>query len=281
MSLGQIMLKTNMAQSLINIGKTFINSESSKFFNVLKEGFQTLTIPRTGRYSFEVIGAGTSFTGHKKELSGARIKGKIQLERGDRITVALGQESKGQIVSGSGATFVVKEGEIQLEPLFIASGAGYSSPNRIYGRASLSVPAEGNEKIGSSGVQVFQNGDVKNFFCAGAGFLESAKVERLSYQSQPPQSYSQGLMGGKGYEYLHKHELEGDFGGGGATFIRELNGEWKVYYGCGGGDTGGSSRIRDDKVCERGGEGSFSVDPNATFDHQFEDYAKCKIEFLN
>ena len=249
---------------------------NSSFFDVLKEGFQTLTIPKSGTYSFEVIGAG----GHYSNLSGARISGKIRLERGEKITVALGQTYKGyDPPSGSGATFVVKETGNRPEPLFVAAGAGYSWSDYNYGRASLAQTANGNEKIGSSGVQKFQNGEEEDFYCAGAGFLEAPKVGRLNEKSEPPQSYSQGLMGGKGY--FHGHELEGGFGGGGATFIRRLNGDWKWYYGCGGGYTGGSSRIRDDQYCDGGGGGSFAADPNATFHHQFEKFGKCEIKCIS
>ena len=88
-------------------------------------------------------------------------------------------------------------------------------------------------------------------------------------------------MGGKGYSYLHGSELEGGFGGGGATLDRQLNGDWKYYFGCGGGYTGGSSRILNDEKCDGGGGRSFAADPNATFDHYYEDFGKCKIKFLN
>ena len=85
-------------------------------------------------------------------------------------------------------------------------------------------------------------------------------------------------MGGIGYS--NRSELEGGFGGGGATFIRRLNGCWVYYYGCGGGYTGGSGRIRNYE-CDGGGGGSFAADPNATFDHKFEKYGKCNMKFLN
>ena len=88
-------------------------------------------------------------------------------------------------------------------------------------------------------------------------------------------------MGGKGYDYRDGEELEGGFGGGGATFIRKLNGQWKLYRGCGGGYTGGSSRIWDDEECDGGGGGSFAADPNASFDHKFEEYGKCQIKFIS
>jgi len=258
---------------------------NSSFFDVLKEGFQTLTIPKSGIYSFEVIGPGINFKGHKNEECGARIKGKIRLERGEKITVALGQKSKGGTVSGSGGTFVIRERRKFLfnrqEPLFVAAGAGHASKDHKIGRASLSLTANGNDKIGSSGVQLFQNGDAKDFFCAGAGFSTPPEVGRLHGRSEPPQSYSQGLMGGRGYTYHTNCELEGGFGGGGASFIRKLNGQWKTYNGCGGGFTGGSSRIQDDRFCDGGGGGSFAADTNAKFDHKFELYGKCKITFLN
>ena len=192
--------------------------------------------PKTGTYSFEVIGAGNDYFG---EQSGARINGKIRLERGEKITVALGQRHKEDYYSGSGATFVVKlETGNRSEPLFVAAGAGYSCQNYNYGHASLAQTANGNEQIGSSGVQKFQEGEREDFYCAGAGFLEAPNVGRLSKRSLPPQSYSQGLMGGKGYSFYHGVEVEGGFGGGGASFQRKLNGQWATYHGCGGGYTG-------------------------------------------
>lgn len=49
----------------------------------------------------------------------------------------------------------------------------------------------------------------------------------------------------------------------------------------GGGYTGGSCRIQDDKFCDGGGGSSYSADPDAKFDHKFELYGKCIIKFLN
>ena len=248
---------------------------------MLKEGFQTITVPKSGTYSFEVIGPGMSFKDHKNEECGARISGKIRLEQGEKITVALGQRCEGTYVSGSGATYVVKQNENRTEPLFIAAGAGHSTTEYIFGRASLTQTANGNEKIGSSGVQKFQDGEKEDFFCAGAGFLEAPKVEKLHDLSEPPKSFSEGLIGGKGYDFEDACALEGGFGGGGASFHRRLNGKLICYIGGGGGYTCGSTEIRDDENCDGGGGGSYAADPNAKFDHKFEEYGKCKIKFLN
>ena len=110
------------------------------------------------------------------------------------------------------------------------------------------------------------------------------KVEGLPFRigSDAPESYSQGLMGGAGYDGRNSCTvLAGGFGGGGATFVIPLNGQWNFNWGCGGGYTGGSSRIRDGKFCDGGGGGSYSADPRASFDHKYELYGKCRIEFMH
>ena len=267
-----------MKYSFLFLRYTWITNYA--FFDVLKEGYQTLFIPKTGTYSFEVIAAGNQ---RSHEFPGARICGKIRLERGEKITVALGQQSESS--GGSGGTFVVKNtGKFIMPgfsmPLFIAGGTGFSSSIN-FGRASLAQTAHGNNQVGSSGVQIYQSGDVQNFYCAGAGYRQTPNVGQLCERSEPPQNYLNGLMGGKGFNHSVRIEDEGGFGGGGASFIRRLNGIQKYYYGAGGGFTGGSTRIQDSSHCDGGGGGSFSSDQNATFDYKYEKFGKCKIEFLN
>ena len=89
-------------------------------FDVAINGFQCLTIPRSGRYKFEVVGAGWL-------KPGARIIGEVRLEKGEQITVALGQRGN-NIDCGNGGTFVVKgNGIYNPQPLFVAAGAGASA----------------------------------------------------------------------------------------------------------------------------------------------------------
>ena len=90
------------------------------FFDVVRDGFQCLIIPRSGRYRFEVVGAGWL-------KPGARIIGEVRLEKGEKITVALGQRGN-NIDCGNGGTFVVKgNGIYNPQPLFVAAGAGASA----------------------------------------------------------------------------------------------------------------------------------------------------------
>ena len=167
------------------------------------------------------------------------------------------------------------------EPIFVAGGAAANAP---YGdsnypkrqKASLRQHGNENDRIGSSGIQSFFRNDQKNFYCAGAGFHEGPNVGELVNDSIPPQSYSQGLKGGKG-KYSSESVSEGGFGGGGALYVRNR----RCYYGAGGGFTGGSTNLRTESSVYCDGGGSFSIDKNATFDHVPVEYGKCKIEFIN
>ena len=114
------------------------------------------------------------FEGHQKEECGARIIGKIRLEQGDKITVALGQNCKGNYASGCGATFVIKETGKGPEPLFVAGGAGGF-------KASLAQTANRNQKICSSGIQVFQNGEKEDFFLRGCWIFRASTSQKIKW----------------------------------------------------------------------------------------------------
>ena len=241
-------------------------------FFIVWNGFQSLRIPRSGRYRFEVIGAGS-----RKEEPGARIIGEIRLEKGEAITVALGQQGSHPF-SGNGGTFVVKQnGTSDPQPLFVAGGAGCATHRESdFGKASLSQTASGNDKIGSSGIQEFLANDENLIFCGGAGFLERPVTGRLREDSVVPKYYKFGLIGGKGIDPCGDL-VEGGFGGGGAMYTKNR----QFYWGAGGGYTGGGTKIYDHSICDGGGGGSFSIDKEAQFDHAQEGNGKCTITYLD
>ena len=234
-----------------------------------------------------VIGAGVGRT-----RPGVRIVGKTHLEDGQKITVALGQ--KGNRKCGAGGTFVVVNNKNESpDPLFVAAGAGYAY-DRAFSKGQFTQEASGNEDVGSSGIQqlMFENDDI---FCAGAGFIEEPEYRGDDLSTIPPQCYPQGLIGGKGYGGTGYENLEGGFGGGGACYqithasadedpfgVEERN----VCFGAGGGYTGGGTQIsnrrrRNTRICVGGGGGSFSIDPDAKFDHFYTEYGKCKIQLIS
>ena len=79
------------------------------------------------------------------------------------------------------------------------SGTDIDSQN-IDGETPLHLACKnghGNDLIGSSGIQSFFPNDQENVYCAGAGFHQGPNVGELVADSVPPQSYAQGLKGGK------------------------------------------------------------------------------------
>ena len=202
-----------------------------------------------------------------------------------KITVSLGQ--RGSVSeSGCGGTFVIKYENARV-PIFVAGGAAADAGDSSFCKASLNKTAHGNNEVGSSGTQtnISENWHTIQVYCAGAGFIEPPRAGDVVRDSGPPENYSQGLEGGKGS--FHGAPIEGGFGGGGACYIfanyifgkyQEIN-----YFGAGGGFTGGSTRLNSHTGldCFGGGGGSYSSDKNAAFDHVFELYGKCKIEFIN
>ena len=239
-----------------------------------RPGFQTLTINATAVYKIELVAPGNSDTEHP----GVQIIGEFELKQGQKITTALRQQGSSPLC-GSGGSFLVLESDEGPKPLLIAGGAGHANDIE-FGRGNIKQTAVGNENLGSSGKQKFVNGDKKNVYCAGAGYKKAPvlgwwtflanQVSNLADECVAPNSYKEGLTGGKG------NRGEGGFGGGGGNYYREVNGEWKEYHGAGGGFTGGSTKV-DGDWCYGGGGGSFSADPNAKFDHKYVGYGYCKI----
>jgi len=99
------------------------------------QGMQLVTISATGRYRIQALGARggialprgfTSPPGGDRGGRGALVEGVFDLEEGDQLLIAVGQQPGNQ-VGGGGATFVVKGRGLDdpdLTPLLVAGGGG-------------------------------------------------------------------------------------------------------------------------------------------------------------
>ena len=117
---------------------------------VRKDGFQTLTIPVTGKYKIEIVAPGTGQRLFKRfSIPGVRIVAKFKLKRGQKITAALGQQPRFGFDGdgGSGGSFLVLETEKEPKLLLAAGGAGCSK-NQAFGEGRFE---RGLEKIDISG----------------------------------------------------------------------------------------------------------------------------------
>jgi hypothetical protein len=67
------------------------------------KGIQILTVPKTAVYELCAKGAGS----FNDKASGAVITGKIELDKGEKLYIGIGQQGN-HTLSGSGGTFVAK-----------------------------------------------------------------------------------------------------------------------------------------------------------------------------
>ena len=92
-------------------------------------GIQQWTVPHTGDYRIEAIGAAGGYDIYSNrgqyQGRGARMKGTFRLLKGEKIQILVGQEgginTQSQSSGGGGGTFVVRGSNT---PLIIAGGGG-------------------------------------------------------------------------------------------------------------------------------------------------------------
>ena len=208
-----------------------------------KAGYQKWTVPASGDYWIEAIGASG---GNSNYLggSGAFIRGKFSLTIGDELNIVVGQvgeDNPGKYdgAAGGGGSFVVAD--TNNTPLVIAGGGG--GPGNTHSWTKITNGQEGvhgGDKAGGTngaGGQGYYSG-------GGGGFLTNGSGHSNSYG----RSFQHGLTGGYSH---HATGKDGGFGGGGALMY-----DWQNDGGGGGGYSGGGGS--NDNSGPGGGGGSYN-----------------------
>jgi hypothetical protein len=207
------------------------------------QGIQIFTIPETAVFEIEARGAGSL----NDKAVGAIIKGKIELKKGEKIHIAIGQQGLHN-QAGNGGTFIARKVNNVFEPVIVAGGAAGTSdgiePENILMANGRTDQFGGNSSLFKNiNKNIRSSGESYNGYAGGAGFHVSPSVEYLNKKvvGDVPKCFKDGLRGGilkKGYA-----QYNGGFGGGGMNGI-----------GGGGGYAGGNGG--------GGGGGSFNSDPD-------------------
>ena len=211
-----------------------------------KAGYQKWTVPATGDYWIEAIGARAGSSNYSGG-AGAFTRGKFTLTAGDELNIVVGQvggsnPGNNDGAAGGGGTFVVAD--TNNTPLVIAGGGG--GPGNTHSWTKITNGQDGvygTSKAGGtngSGGQGERGG-------GGGGFLTNGSGSG----AQGGKSYQAGLIGGDS----SSNGKDGGFGGGGATY----------YYhyadgGGGGGYSGGGGS--NSNSGPGGGGGSFNSGSN-------------------
>ena len=129
----------------------------------VSNGIQLWTVPHTGEYRIETIGASG---GYSKDSvinggRGARMIGNFMLTKGDNISILVGQRgqkaySNKKTGSGGGGTFVVRGDN---KPLIIAGGGGgVANMTEQYSGCDASINTTGNAGYNSPFLSGGMNG---------------------------------------------------------------------------------------------------------------------------
>jgi hypothetical protein len=246
---------------------------NTEYFNMITQGIQRWTVPKTGLYTITANGA-RGGTGNSYQGAGASCTGTFALTRGDILQILVGQSGLtgtagcgGSAGGGGGGSFVVTNGT--GVPLIIAGGGGGGSahgtldtsrcdanPNSTNGNPGQN--ATGNGGVGPAGGTYATTGCVNG---AGGGGGFSFDGGDLSSGTNGGKAFMNGGLGGLGYANYGGLPAEGGFGGGAGA---------STYMGGGGGGYGGGGggAVSSDCSCSTigggGGGGSYNSGTNQT-----------------
>tara|TARA_R110002153_G_scaffold253753_1_gene411934 strand:+ start:49 stop:1572 length:1524 start_codon:yes stop_codon:yes gene_type:complete len=228
-------------------------TDNSNYLNVTTQGYQLWTVPETGSYTIEAIGAkggdqdgnGSGGVGGR----GAKMKGTFSLTINEVITILVGQQgtwaarNSGGRSGGGGGTFVANSVNA---PLIVAAGGGGwggSGGNGKHGQASLTgltgnYTSSSAAQPGSSG-QANSNTGNGGWGSGGAAFYSNPGHDPNMYNGHTTTYYraSAFVNSGTGAYGDPGPSPNGGFGGGGggAGNGGGGGGGWS-----GGGNSGGS-----------------------------------------
>ena len=221
------------------------------------QGYQDWTVPVSGVYEFTAAGAAAyNGSGSGAAGRGAIVKGRVELTKGEIITVAVGQVGEAPKANGiyggsGGGTFVVRKSN--NEPLFVAGGGSADASNvagrdgsltTLGGLSSAGRPAGSTAGLGGAAAGGYSGG--------GGGFLSAGANGFF------PRNSFAGGYGGSGFSSglaMLENDRTGGYGGfgGGAQADAVIRGQT----GGGGGYSGGAGARTTGSNTAGGGGGSF------------------------
>ena len=213
-----------------------------------KAGYQKWTVPATGSYWIEALGARGGYSQNHPGGSGTFVRGKFNLTAGTELNIVVGQAginfaNRSAGASGGGGTFVIAD--TNNTPLIIAGGGGGGGGEQS--ALSLITTGQNGRRSQYSG-GISGSGGIGSPTGGGGGFLSDGTCS--GYSGQEGLSYQNGLLGG----VPRSNGKQGGFGGGGASHYEG----WKSAGGGGGYSGGGGGQNNSPNIQGGGSGGSFN-----------------------
>lgn len=230
-------------------------TDNSNYLNVTTQGYQLWTVPETGSYTIEAIGAkGGDQDGNGSGGVGgygARMKGTFSLTINEVITILVGQQGtwaargSGGRSGGGGGTFVANSANA---PLIVAAGGGGwggSGGNGKHGQAAatgLTGAQGGAAAVSGSSGQANSNTGNGGWGSGGAAFYSNPGHDPDMYNGHTTTYYraSAFVNSGTGAYGDPGPSPNGGFGGGGGGAGNGGGGGGGWSGGGGSGGSGGS-----------------------------------------
>jgi hypothetical protein len=244
-------------------GPTQVQVDAAYSGSVLKDkvvintqGIQRWTIPFSGAYELEALGAsGGRFNGNAGK--GAALTGRFNLNASDVLNILVGQEGlvSGNRGGGGGGTFAWLDGA--STPLIVAGGGGgngQSDSNSMDANLSSSGTSDGGNHYlgganGQGGAAGFGNsGGGGGWLTAGGGYGGEKVYQGTGVGGGSPATGGEGGFGGGGAG-------ESDSSGGGGGYSGGSGG----WYGAGGGGSFNAGTQATASVRSDYGSGSFRI----------------------
>lgn len=213
---------------------------NTSYFNVVTQGIQLWTVPKSGSYTITAKGA-RGGTGSIGTSLAASCTGTFTLVQGDIIKIMVGQAGVSNTSgcstargSGGGGTFVTTNAN---SPLIVAGGGGGVSANNsntLYNANPSNTSGNAGQDGGGAGGTGGGGGGYSGGCVVGGpggGGLNSDGTITTGYASSAGKAFVNGGQGGTGFlDSGGSGPLNGGFGGGGGA---------STYMGGGGGGYSG------------------------------------------
>ena len=235
-----------------NIDSAYLGTNLESKVTINTRGIQEWTVPASGTYKIEVLGA----SGGNQGGYGSRMIGSFNFSFNEVLSIAVGQEglsnaSYPDASAGGGGTFVVQNST----PLIVAGGGGGGVRSTLVDAGTTSSGNNDSDTSAQNSGGTNGNGGSANGRWGGAGgggFSGDGGNGKQSdniMTNSGGRNWAGGLVGGIGGG---NYGRDGGFGGGGAS-------SWAS--GGGGGYSGGAGKYSEGHSNERksgGGGGSFN-----------------------
>jgi hypothetical protein len=252
-----------LAQEDANSGDGLVSIKyvAGKPFTYQGEVFQSVSIPVTGFYKLESVGAQGGTSAGQVGGKGARMSGYFYLKAGDKLQIAVGGQGTQGLFrriyqtggGGGGSTSIVRVNGLSYEPLVIAGGGGGASQDTVGGPGLVTTSGGSSRSVkgGSAGgggnanePGIMGGGGGGGFYGDGANSKQLLSTGILAYGGQSFIGGNRGGNRGDRNATLQRGISAGGWGGGGqGGFPSQISdgGGGPGGGGGGGGYSGGGS----------------------------------------